>query len=210
MLVRRRIALASVVGLALVSGLTTSAGTGSDGRRASAIFNSRHSDLDPAGARSFSRFPLYWLGDSFERLPLKAITQRDEPLGRGEKVRADYVGFIYGDCAASGENGCPPPLEIQVWPACVRSLADYTLTPAGEPLAHEPTMVRGVPGAFFENGLRLELYTGNATVVIFGLDRAQIQRAAAALRAANALASPAPMLPPPARGAMNGTLACDQ
>jgi hypothetical protein len=98
---------------------------------------------------------------------------------------------------------------VQVWPACVRSPADYRLTPAAEPLPHEAVIVRGVPAAFFENGLRLELYTGKATVVIFGLERAQIQRAAAALRGANALASSAPILPPPARGALEGTLTCD-
>jgi len=56
------------------------------------------------------------------------------------------------------------------------------LLSAGEPLPRESVTVRGVPAAYFENGLRLELYTGKATVMIFGPERAQIQRAAAALR----------------------------
>jgi len=70
------------------------------------------------------------------------------------------------------------------------------LLSAGEPLPRESVTVRGVPAAYFENGLRLELYTGKATVMIFGPERAQIQRAAAALRGANALASSAATLPP--------------
>jgi hypothetical protein len=69
-------------------------------------------------------------------------------------------------------------------------------------------MVRGVPAAFFEEGLRLGLYTGEVTVVVFGLERARIERAAAALRAATPLASSARNLPPPAAGAMTGSLRC--
>src|SRR5215216_1199803 len=139
-------------------------------------------DLDRSAVRSFTRFALYSLGNSYEGVPLTAITRRDDAAAAGERVRADYVGFVYGDCVARDENGCAPPLEVQVWPACVRSLADYTLTPVGAPLPHEATMVRGVPAALFEDGLRLELYTGNVTVVIFGLEQAQVLRAAAALR----------------------------
>jgi hypothetical protein len=165
-------------------------------------------DLGANAARSFGKFALYSLGDSFEGLPLTAITRREDAPQPSERVPADYVGFIYGDCVALGEQGCPPPLEVQIWPACLRSLADYSLTPAGPPLEHEPTIVRGVPAAFFDQGLRLELYTGDVTVVVFGLERAQIQRAAAALRGVNAFASSAPMLPPPVAGALAGTLRC--
>jgi len=167
-----------------------------------------HSDLPPAAARAFGAFPLYSLGDSFESLPLQAITRRDDAPAPGEHVRADYVGFIYGDCVASDENGCPPPIEVQVWPACERSFADYSLTPAGDQLPYEPAIVRGVPAAWFEDGLRLELYSGDVTIVIFGLDRPQIGRAASALRGLNAAASRARMLPPPVAGATAGTLAC--
>jgi hypothetical protein len=161
-----------------------------------------------ADARSFSSFPLYWLGRSFDRLPLTALTRRDDAALAGHNVRADYVGFVYGDCVATDETGCPPPLEVQVWPACERSLGDYTLTPAGDPVPHRMTSVRGVPAAFFERGLRLELYTGNVTVVIFGLSKQLVLRAAGALAAANALASDRATLPRPVRGAMSGRLPC--
>jgi len=171
-------------------------------------FDRAHSDLPPAAARAFGDFPLYTLGDSFEGLPLHAISRRDDARAPAEPVRADYVGLIYGDCAAASDNGCPPPLEVQVWPACERSFADYSLTPAGDELPYEPAIVRGVPAAWFEDGLRLELYSGKVTIVIFGLDHAQIGRAASALRGLNAAASRAPMLPPPVAGATAGTLDC--
>lgn len=159
-------------------------------------------------ARSFKRFPLYWLGNSFGSLPLTALTRRDDAPAVAERVRADYVGFIYGDCVALDEEGCAPPLEIQIWPACERSLADYRLTPSGQPLPHRRTIMHGVPAAYFEHGLRLELYTGEVTIVIFGLRRRDVERAAASLRAANESAANKTTLPPPAPGAMAGKLPC--
>jgi hypothetical protein len=159
-------------------------------------------------ARSFKRFPLYWLGSSFGSLPLSALTRRADAPAVAERVRADYVGFIYGDCVALDEKGCAPPLEIQIWPACVRSLADYMLTPSGQPLPHRRTIMRGVPAAYFEHGLRLELYTGKVTIVIFGLRRRDVERAAFSLRGANPTAANAATLPPPAPGAMAGKLPC--
>jgi hypothetical protein len=161
-----------------------------------------------ADAHAFSAFPLYWLGGSFDRLPLSAITRRNDAALAGQDIRADYVGFVYGDCVATDETGCPPPLEVQVWPACQRALADYALTPAGDPVPHRMTRVRGVPAASFERGLRLELYTGDVTVVIFGLSRQSVLRAAAALHATNGLASDRATLPQPVRGAMQGHLRC--
>jgi hypothetical protein len=161
-----------------------------------------------AEVHSFSAFALYWLGSSFHRRRLTAITRRHDAAVAAQKVRVNYVDFVYGDCAATDETGCPPPLEIQVWPACERSLSDYTLTPAGDPVPRRMTSVRGVPAAFFERGLRLELYTGDVTVVIFGLKKQSVLRAAAGLSAANALASGRTTLPQPVGGAMEGRLTC--
>ncbi|HLM92578.1 MAG TPA: hypothetical protein VK273_02075, partial [Gaiellaceae bacterium] len=56
-----------------------------------------------ADAHAFSAFPLYWLGGSFDRLPLTAITRRNDAAIAGQDVRADYVGFVYGDCVATDE-----------------------------------------------------------------------------------------------------------
>ena len=87
-------------------------------------------------------------------------------------MRANFVNFIYGRCDP-GPDGCAPPLETQIWPACDRHLSSYSLTPSGDPLPHENLFVRGVPAAFFVEP-RLELYSGAVTIVLFGHDRAQL------------------------------------
>jgi hypothetical protein len=194
--------------LVLVAGIAGAVAWGPDPTAASGAPASGRSAAATASVAGFDGFPLYAVGDVFEDLPLSAVVKRDDPPTPGERVRASYVAFIYGDCVAQGEAGCPPPIEIQVWPACERTIADYSLTPAGDPLPHEATFVRGVPAAFFEDHLRLELYTANVTIVVFGLDAAQVRRAASALRAVNALAGRGRMLPPPVAGALEGRLSC--
>ena len=192
----------------VVAGIAGAVAWGPDPTAASGAAASGRSAVATANVAAFDEFPLYALGDVFEDLPLTAVVKRDDPPTPGERVRASYVAFVYGDCVAHAEAGCPPPLEIQVWPACVRTIAHYSLTPAGDPLPHDATFVRGVPAAFFEDHLRLELYTGNVTIVVFGLDAAQVGRAASALRAVNALAARGRMLPPPVAGAVEGRLSC--
>ena len=192
----------------LVAGIAGAVAWGPDSTAASGATASVPSAATTTSVAAFDEFPLYGLGDVFDDLPLTAVVKRDDPPTPGERVRASYVAFIYGDCVAHAEAGCPPPLEIQVWPACERTISDYSLTPAGDPLPHEATFVRGVPAAFFEDHLRLELYTANVTIVVFGLDAAQVRRAASALRAVNALAAQGRMLPPPVAGALEGRLSC--
>jgi hypothetical protein len=64
-------------------------------------------------------------------------------------------------------------------PRCEFDPADYTID------HHNPLVgrlsIRGVPAHLYEGGLRLEVYTGMSTVVIFGVDQAQVKRAARAL-----------------------------
>jgi len=47
--------------------------------------------------------PYFWLGKSFEGLPLT----HSEHYVRGR------ASFIYGDCEATSDMGCAPPLEVQ-------------------------------------------------------------------------------------------------
>ena len=102
--------------------------------------------------------PLYSAGGRVDGLPLSAILQRDDT--------AHFVSFVYGDCEPSGDAGCAPPAEVQVWPACRRNLALYedASSSGGSP---EPIMVRGVPAVLFDEGTRLELETQQSTVVVF-------------------------------------------
>jgi len=106
------------------------------------------------------------------RLPADARRPRD--------ARLNFVSYLYGDCRAPpGEGGCPLPLEIQTWPRCERDPSDYAIS------AHNPLeaklKVKGVPAHLYEGGLRLEVYTGESTVVVFGTDPDTVLRAGRAL-----------------------------
>ncbi|MGH3132896.1 MAG: hypothetical protein ACRDNY_03990 [Gaiellaceae bacterium] len=150
-------------------------------------------------ARTFDEFPLYNAGDRVEGLPLVSVLRRNDT--------ASYVSFVYGDCVASDDAGCAPPVEIQVWPACRRNLELYDSAQAGGPLP-ERVVTRGVPAAFFEEGTRLELQTGRSTVVVFAESRVRALRIAAALRAVNAPVPAGEPLPPPTRGASGDAMGC--
>jgi hypothetical protein len=69
--------------------------------------------------------------------------------------------------------------------------------------------VRSAPGAVYEEGHRLEVYTGAETVVIFGDDEAQFFRAADNLARVNGGGiGPGDPLPAPVARAMAGELTC--
>ena len=134
-----------------------------------------------ADARTFARFPLYSLGDSFDGLPLVASLRAGAEARAGETVGADHVTFVYGTCESIAGAACQPPLQVQVWNACVRNRASYDI-PADETLE-----LRGVPAAFYERWSRLELFTRDATIVVFAdtRDRGRLLRAADLLRGVN-------------------------
>jgi len=94
----------------------------------------------------------------------------------------DELTFFYGTCESVGGNGCMAPLQIQVWNACERNEGSYDI-PADQKL-----LLRGVPAAFYEGEMRLELYTGRITVVLFAPpgNRDRLLAAAAALRSVGA------------------------
>jgi hypothetical protein len=135
---------------------------------------------------------------------------------RAAYVSPEQLGVAraaYGTCIARDGEGCAPPLEIQSWPACERSPADYNAGPPGAAQPIQPTrsfQLRGVPARLYDDG-SLELNTAAATVVIFGQDTDQLLAAAAALRSPRAsplTAAPGEVLPAPVPGAQNGTLKC--
>ncbi len=183
---------AVVVAVTLALALAGS-GPASDGRgKLEGGFSAEH-------ARQFDEFPLYSAGERIDGLPLVAVLRRDDT--------ADYVSFVYGDCLAEDESGCAPPAEIQIWPACRRSLALYDSPQAGSQLP-ERLSTRGVPAAFFDGGTRLELQAGSSTIVIFAGERARALRIAAALRAVNGSVGPGRPLPQPEPGAIGAAMDC--
>ena len=162
-------------------------------------------------AKEFRPFPVYYLGSSYEGLPLVAtLREKGRPVP-GEPIAANTVAFVYGDCEPTGDAGCAPPLVVETWPACRRNPSVYTLTPYSPYPVDEKRKVRGVPAFFYDGHGRLELSTGRVTVVLHSDgDRARgrkfLLRAALALEPVNAPASR--RLPPPAPGALAGELKC--
>ena len=66
-------------------------------------------------ARGFNEFPLYWLGESYEGLPLTSMRLSTD----GDGVR--HATFFYGEPSLAG--GAPsqswlPPLEVDIQPYC--------------------------------------------------------------------------------------------
>jgi hypothetical protein len=152
-------------------------------------------------ARAFDEFLLFYAGPSVDGLPLTAVLRRDDT--------ASFVSFVYGDCDASGDAGCAPPAEIQVWPSCVRSLALYDVA-SGSP-APDWVEVRGVRGALFDRGTRLELGTGRSLVVVFADSRTGVLRIAAGLRAVDGsvdAGAPLPPAPAPPAAEEGGAMGC--
>lgn len=112
--------------------------------------------LKPCGER-FSQFNV---GSSFQGYPLhdhsRICTQPDpaRTLASGGDIDPDSLGrsnfdsHVYGTCVPEPDQACAPPLEVQSWPACERSAADYNagLPGAAHPIDPSETLrVRGVP-----------------------------------------------------------------
>lgn len=176
-------------------------------------FDALNSDLTPASASAFADFALYALGNSFDSLPLRAIVVRKDTQrlpGDGDFPLAYFATHIYAECTGTtGKIECGPSLEVQVWPACARNPSLYSVDPAGTiPLVQERLALRGVPAIFFPEDPRLEVYSSNVTIVIFGQTEDQMVRAAAELRGVNNGVRAGAPLPQPAVGAMQGRLRC--
>lgn len=137
--------------------------------------------LPCTGFDESTNFTAYSVGKQFDGLP---ITRQERvctrPLGGAPPdARLNIVAYSYGDCAPPPDGGCALPLEVQTWPRCERNPAEYAID-HHNPLDAKLT-IRGVPAHVYEHGLRLEVYAGRSTIVIFGTDRRRVKRAAHAL-----------------------------
>jgi hypothetical protein len=172
-------------------------------------------------AKDITGLAVYYAGDSVDGLSLSTVLRDSvpkeapsdayvrervlHPQQHNPRLYTHSVSFIYGSCRPSGDAGCAPPVEVQIWPACARSLSLYSGVGAPTP---EPAVVRGAPAAFFEGGHRLEIQTGTSTVVIFGDTHDRVIRIADALRGVNVPVQAHVPLPPPAAGAVEGRASC--
>lgn len=167
-----------------------------------------------------ANFDTYSVGAVFEgnKLnPVQRVCEEPDAVAIAEHapaIRDNHVAFLYGTCTVppEDESSCPLPISVQVFPACERNRSLYTRYPAPDGRVYDftPIKIRGTEAAVFDDGLRIEVYTGNATVVIWGTDAARVGRAANALRGVHAghtigVSDP---LPGPERGAQEGLLRC--
>jgi hypothetical protein len=199
--VRRSAAVLAVAGL-IGAGVATVAIVHAVGDR-----RSGGTDFSVAKAREFDEFPVYYAGDEVSGLPLTTVLRAPIPIseeGFGEEARGQVeITFIYGRCDIEpGQEGCGVPAAIAVLPACVLNLARSFPPPPYR------TTIRGVPAAFFQNDTKLEVQTGISTVQIHGSNRRHVTTIAKALRGVNVPVQPGELLPPPAPGALDGTLRC--
>jgi hypothetical protein len=170
-----------------------------------------------------ANFTVYSLGPRLADLPLTAVLRTCARPYPGEWVRSNSVSFIYGTCTVEPDpetgyvdGGCAPTVEIQTWPACERTLADLGQEGPEPGERSDLTELRGVPAARDDG--RIELYAGDATIVIQANGPALTKRAVSALQAERADLPPFDAatttttagddLPPPAPGTLRGELSC--
>lgn len=132
-----------------------------------------HEALPCTGFAEPANFEIYSAGPSVAGLPLAEADRTCESrVPRGERP-ANYMTYLYGDCdIPEASTGCAPTLEVQTWPACQRSLADYTFEGQPEPSTKLPSRDGAdVYEIEFVSGPRIEVYTESSTIVVFSADR---------------------------------------
>lgn len=143
-------------------------------------------------------FDYYSLGTSFEGLEMRPggrlcappppkVRSANGTLVYMRAARQNVVTFIYGTCEpppGTDAGGCAPPLSISSHPVCEQPHSLYTRYSAGgAPVPHQETRIRDAPAAIFDEGpraggSRIEVYAGDARVVIAGSDAGMVRRAA--------------------------------
>ena len=117
-------------------------------------------------ARQFDQFPLFWLGEEFEGLPLRHIS-----YAKTEKV----VIFGYGSCKSSGDGGCRLPLSVRIEPCSHAPPGRYLSKPG----ARAPFEFRGARAQLDGAGV-LRVWTHDVTIAVSA-------KAGLVMEAANAL-----------------------
>jgi hypothetical protein len=157
---------------------------------------------------------VYWLGPSFEGLPLTHAEPAHPELARGPSPeRAPGVPgppaspgpgpiFLYGECNSEGEadnRGCTRP-QVRVYHRAITSPGRYP-----DYFSCTRMTIRGVPAAKFSG---FEIYVGESLITIDAPTQAQVRRAAAALRPVDGSAGPGEPLPPPVIDVGNALKRC--
>jgi hypothetical protein len=181
----------------------------------------RHEALPCTGPKDPINFETFTAGPSVAGVPLTGYTRRCDAFTLADESPANFTNYIYGDCETSGgDGGCEPPLQIQTWPACQRTLSDYTFEGKPMPYRRLPSLGDAeVVEIEFMFGPRIEVYTATSTIVLFAQDLALAIEALDQLRSQGIGQPPATKadelsgppddgLVPPNDGATEGELSC--
>jgi hypothetical protein len=160
----------------------------------------RDTSADIEAAKDFDRFPLYWVGERFEKWDLTHIDGLDYP--------SQIISFIYGDCTPhDGEQpSCTPPFQIQVSRLCAH-LPDVARAPIWR-----QRRIRGAPvgtidsaPVLFTRGAQVKVYRGEGSYP--GLTM-KVLRAFRSINRVPPLISSTGPIAPPRPGVLEGTRAC--
>jgi hypothetical protein len=181
--------------------------------------NPHHDTVPCTGPKEPVNFEVFSAGPAPAGLPLTGTLRRCDVGVPAWGWPNNYVNYTYGTCEIPrNATGCSPPLAIQTWPACQRSLVDYTFE--GKPLSYRKMpKYGGAEVVEFDFDGRIEVYTRSVTVVIFANDSALARQAVGMLKpqdkgkppATNADALRGTLsegLAPPSNGSMEGDLPC--
>ncbi len=172
-----RVVVILVVAFAVAAGVVTLLREGSSDLAEPASAGQRRWTVEDA--KQFDEFPLYWLGESCEGLPLTNIIRSyydpEPPIPAVEAENA--VVFIYGSCTPDASGGCAPPLSIRVEPYCMRPPQQI----ASGVKVGEPISVRNAVGQYI-SGDHLRVWTQNVSIAVFTRDSGSQLGAAENLR----------------------------
>ena len=150
---------------------------------------------DRGDARRFDAYPLYSVGETFEQWDLEFVAV--QPSG--------FATFIYGACEARSDQGCAPPLQIQIQPLCTR-LDAVASAPVWRRRAVRGAPVGTIDGApvLFASRIQVKVYAGR------GADAALPMRALRALRSVNDVEpiDDDDPIPPAPREVLEGSAPC--
>lgn len=146
-------------------------------------------------ARGSDSLPLYWVGEEFEGFELTHVS-----TGGVAAV------FVYGTCEITGDHGCPPPLQVQIFPLC------FHLDVATANDRWKRRDIRGAPvGALDSAPL---MFTRRTQIKVYRGQGSSPGLAIRALRTLRSLNEVPPRIarvgsiPPPAPGVLEGTAPC--
>jgi hypothetical protein len=119
-------------------------------------------------ARDFKEWPLWWVGESSQSLPLTSIQWATPEQGFPDQ---NSVSFQYGTCTPPPDGGCVDPLSIQIEPLCWTP--PDTISSPGQGDIFD---FRGAKALWVGDHLRI--WTGDSAIAIFGHPRERIDKAA--------------------------------